>query len=89
MTIFGQNENEVFEKNTTNYGSPGHYNDKFKLFKHLNRGSILKIMHFYYFRFSLIIAHLRLLETPENADFEKVSAHRVFTLLQGRQQKCK
>ena len=41
MTIFGENEDEKFEKNVTKYDSPGIYDDQVKLFKQLIKGSIL------------------------------------------------
>ena len=33
VTIFGENEDELFEKNVINYDSPGNYDDLFKLFR--------------------------------------------------------
>ena len=35
VTIFGENEDEEFEKKVTNYEHPWHYNNLFQLFTHL------------------------------------------------------
>ena len=75
VIIFGENESEEFDRKLTNYDSSGYYYGKFKLLNIYIRDLYFKSYILYSFHFSLIIAHVRLLETNENVDFDKVSAH--------------